>query len=103
MALIPQSDEHSIILHERLEHLSFHSLMFMVTENMVVGLSKVLPPDGVYKGFILGKHHKAHFDSGNAWRALNHLELVHSAIYCINNPSLAGARYVLKFINDLSC
>ena len=31
----------------------------------------------------------------------NPLELVHSDLCCINKPSLAGARYVLSFIDDL--
>ena len=35
--------------------------------------------------------------------ALNPLELVHSDLCYINKPSLVGARYVLTFINDLSC
>jgi hypothetical protein len=30
------------------------------------------------------------------------LELVHSDLCCINLPSLAGARYILTFIDDLS-
>ena len=74
----------------------------MVTQNMVYGLPKVLPFDGVFKGCVLGKHHQAPFDSRNAWHASNPLELVHSDLCCINKSSLAGARYVLTFINDLS-
>ena len=74
----------------------------MVTQNMVVGLPKVLPPNGVCKGCVLGKHHQAPFDSRNAWHASNLLELVHSDLCCINKPSLIGARYVLTFIDDLS-
>jgi hypothetical protein len=74
----------------------------MVTQNMVVGLPKVLPPDGVYRGCVLGKHHQAPFDSGKAWCAHNPLELVHNDLCCINNPSLAGVKYILTFIDDLS-
>ena len=36
------------------------------------------------------------------WHASNPLELVHKDLCYINNPSLRGARYVLKFIDDLS-
>ena len=74
----------------------------MVTQNMVVGLPKVLPLDGVWKGYVLGKHHQEHYDFGNAWCASNPLELVHNDPCCINKPSLESARYVLIFINDLS-
>jgi hypothetical protein len=34
----------------------------METQNMVVGLPKVFPPEGVCKGCVLGKHHQAPFD-----------------------------------------
>ena len=75
----------------------------MVTHNTVAGLTKVLPPDGVCKVYVLGKHHQASFDFGNAWHMSNPLELVHSDLCCINKPSLAGARYVITFIDHLSC
>ena len=74
----------------------------MVTQNMVVGLPKVLPPDGVCKGCVLRKNHRAPFEYGNAWLASNPLSLVHSDLCCINKPSLAGVRYVLTFIDDVS-
>jgi hypothetical protein len=69
---------------------------------MVVGLPKVFPPEGVCKGCVLGKHHQAPFDSGQAWRAQNLLELVHNDVCSINLPSLEGARYILTFIDDFS-
>ena len=69
---------------------------------MVASLPKVLPPNGVYKGCVLRKHHQTPFDFGNAWRAQNPLELVYSELCCINKPSLLGVRYVLTFIDDLS-
>ena len=74
----------------------------MLTHNMVVGLQKVLPPNGVCKGCVLGKHHQEHFDSMNSWCVLNLLELVHGDVCCINKSSLAGVRYVLTFTDDLS-
>jgi hypothetical protein len=70
---------------------------------MVASLPKVFPPEGVYKGCVLGKHHQTPFDSGKAWRAQNLLELVHSDVCCINLPSLVGARYILTFIDNFSC
>jgi hypothetical protein len=53
--------------HEQLGHLNYRSLKSMSTQNMVVGLPKVLPPDGVCRGCVLGKHHQVPFDSGKAW------------------------------------
>ena len=74
----------------------------MVNQNMVASAPKILPPDGVCKGYVLRKHHQEPFESRNAWRALIPLELVHSYLCCINKTSLAGARYVLTFIDDPS-
>jgi hypothetical protein len=36
----------------------------MKTYNMIVGLPKVFPPKGFFKGRVLGKYHRAHFDIG---------------------------------------
>ena len=69
---------------------------------MVAGLPNVLPPNGVCKGCVLEKHHETPFKSGNTWHALSLLELVHSDLCCINKPSLAGAKYVLTLIGDIS-
>ena len=69
---------------------------------MVATIKNVLPPDVVSKGCVLRKHHQEPFDSGNAWRVPNLLELDHSDLYCINNPSLSIAWYVLTFIDALS-
>jgi hypothetical protein len=35
----------------------------METQEMVVGIPKVFPLEGVYKGCVLGKNHQAPFDS----------------------------------------
>jgi hypothetical protein len=69
---------------------------------MVVGLPKVFPLEGVYKSYVLGKHHQEPIDSRKVWRAQNLLELFHSDVCCINLPSLEGVRYILTFIDDFS-
>jgi hypothetical protein len=69
---------------------------------MVVGLPKVFPPKGVYKGCVLGNHHQEPFDSGKVWREQNLLNFIHSDVSCINIPSLEVERYILTFIDDLS-
>jgi hypothetical protein len=69
---------------------------------MVVGLPKVLPPEGVYRGCVYGKHHQTPFNFGQVWKEKNPLELNHSDVRCINQPSLVGAKYILTFIDDLS-
>jgi hypothetical protein len=69
---------------------------------MVVGLSRVFPPEGVCKGCILGKHHQEPFNSRQVWQVKNLLELVHYDVCLVNLPSLAHARYTLTFIDDFS-
>jgi hypothetical protein len=100
IALVSHTDERSRIWHDRLRELNFQSLQTLTTQNMVVGLSKVFPFEGVCKVCVLGKHHHATFESDKAWRAKNLLYLVHSDVCCINLPSLEGVRYILTFIDD---
>ena len=69
---------------------------------MVVRLPNYFPLGGVCKGYMHGNHPHEPFDYGKAWRAPNPLELVHNDIFCINLPSLVGARYIFTFIDDLS-
>jgi hypothetical protein len=69
---------------------------------MVVNLPKVFPFEGLCKDYVLGKHHQTPFNSRKVWRAQNLLELVHNDVCCINLPSLAGARYIVTFIDDFS-
>jgi hypothetical protein len=69
---------------------------------MVVGLSKVFPPEGVFKACVLGKHHQEPFNSGKAWTTHNPLEMIHIDVCFINIPSLESVRYILIFIDDFS-
>jgi hypothetical protein len=56
----------------------------MSTQNMVAFLPKFLPPYGVWRLCVLGKHYQVPFEYGKAWLEENLLELVHSNICCIN-------------------
>lgn len=69
---------------------------------MVVGLPKVFTPNGVCRGCLLGKHHQVPFDSRTTSHVHNQLELFYSDLCCMRNPSLAGGRYILNFIDDFS-
>ena len=77
-------------------------MKMMVTHNMVIVHPNDIPPNGVCKGCILGKHHWAPFDLGKAWCAHDRLDLVHTDLCCMNKPSLVGAKYILAFIDDFS-
>jgi hypothetical protein len=65
-APIAHTNERSQIWHQRLEHMNFRSLQALSTHNMVVGLPRMFPPEGVCKGCVLGKHHHKPFHSGKA-------------------------------------
>ena len=55
-ALIAQTDDISQIWHDQLRHLKFQILKMMVTNNMVTDIPTTIPPDGVFRGCVLGKH-----------------------------------------------
>jgi len=69
---------------------------------MVVVFSKASPPEGVCKGYVLGKHHQAPFDSRKSWTEHNLLELIHNDVCFINLPSLVDESYILTCIDDFS-
>jgi hypothetical protein len=82
--------------------MNFQSWHTLTTLKMVVGLPKVFPLEGFFKGCVFGKHHQEPFQYGKAWKVKNLLELVHSDVSRINLHSLIGTRYILTFIDDLS-
>ncbi|PRQ55909.1 putative RNA-directed DNA polymerase [Rosa chinensis] len=89
--------------HFRYGHLNFNGLQTLRQKSMVTGLPHIVSPSQVCEDCIVGKQHRDHFPRGNAWRALNPLELVHSDI-CepINPTSNGGKRYFITFIDDYS-
>lgn len=44
----------------------------MATQNMVVGLPRVLPPNGIYERCVLRKHNQGPFDSEKDGMHRNH-------------------------------
>jgi hypothetical protein len=78
----------------------------MVKFNMVNGLPRVIPLNGVCEGCVLKKHHRATFKytfkTGKAWREMTQWEHLHSDLCPMHKPLLASARYVLNFIDDFS-
>ena len=68
---------------------------------MVYGLPKVQEHKDVCEGCALGKHSRASFPRGKAWKASYPLQLVHSNIYGpMQTPSLGKCYYFLTFIYD---
>ena len=77
-------------------------MKMMVTHNMVTGIPSIVPPNGICKECMLGKHHQEPFDLGKAWCARNRLELVHSDLCCVNKHSLVGAKYIMTLVDEFS-
>ena len=70
---------------------------------MVRGIPNINRQEQICECCIFGKHHRDPFPSGEARRANQPLELVHSDL-CgpMRVPSLGGNRYFLTFIDDFS-
>jgi hypothetical protein len=90
------------IWHLRMGHLNFHSLALLRKQNMVNGLPYIKNDDEVCEGCIFGKQHRESF-SNRAWKASEHLALVHSDL-CgpMETMSFGKAHYFLTFIDDFS-
>ena len=74
----------------------------MVKHNMVIGLPKVVPPNRVCEGCMLGKHANASFPSSKH-RSKEILDLVHSDV-CgpMSVESITRSMYYVSFIDDFS-
>ena len=72
----------------------------MLRNNMVVSLSKNIPPHVVCTICVFGNHHKEDFDSWKAWWKHDWLELVHSDICCMRKPWLEGGGYILTLLDN---
>ncbi|KAM1003727.1 hypothetical protein ACFX2C_004014 [Malus domestica] len=57
--------------------------------------------NGVYDGCQFGKQHRDWFPKEKAWRASNHLELVHTDL-CgpMQNESIDGNKYFMLLVDD---
>jgi hypothetical protein len=70
---VAHSDDLSKFWHEQFGHLNYHSLQQLCNQQMVTGLPLVSCRDGVFVGFVLGKHHQDSFDKPASWHTLGPL------------------------------
>jgi hypothetical protein len=101
--LLTRDNEECRLWHERFGHLNFKYLDHLSNGGMVDGLPHIHYIDGVFQGYILGKHFEEKFNIGKSWRELSLLELVHIDITGpFQNPSIDKSKYVVTFIDDFS-
>ncbi|CAL8169979.1 unnamed protein product [Prunus armeniaca] len=101
IALKASVTECTWIWHKRLGHLNLRSLKQLRENEMVHGLPHLEDVNGVCAGCQMGKQHRDWFPKGQAWRAKNPLELVHTDL-CgpMQNESIAGNKYFMLLIDD---
>ncbi|CAL8085699.1 unnamed protein product [Prunus armeniaca] len=101
IALKASVTECTWIWHKRLGHLNLRSLKQLRENEMVPGLPHLEDVNGVCAGCQMGKQHRDWFPKGQAWRAKNPLELVHTDL-CgpMQNESIAGNKYFMLLIDD---
>uniref|UniRef100_A0A803MAM0 Integrase catalytic domain-containing protein n=1 Tax=Chenopodium quinoa TaxID=63459 RepID=A0A803MAM0_CHEQI len=89
--LIAKLTNESELWHLRYGHLNGRSLKLLNQKEIVVGLPKI-GELSFCEGCVYGKHSKASFPTGKAWRASKCLELVHANL-CgpMNTESLGGS------------
>ena len=89
--------------HKRLGHVSYKSLNYLQKNDMVKTLPVIETDQKVCEICQFGKQTRLPFPSGQAWRASERLQLVHSDVCGPQRTlSLNGSRYFLLFIDDLS-
>lgn len=93
----------SWLWHLRYGHLSFKGLKTLYEKNMVEGLPNINNPIEMCEDCIVGKQHRDSFPRGKEWRAEQRLQLLHSDICGLINPTSNGnKRYFITFIDDYS-
>lgn len=73
----------------------------MVKHDIIVGLLRVAPLDGVCEGCVLENHHQIAFEVGKDWREKAKLELAHHVLCSLKKSSLIGVRFIFTFIDDI--
>jgi hypothetical protein len=67
---VANTEDKSRIWHERLGHLNYRCMQLIDQPNMVHGLPRVTPHEGVCKGCILGKYQRVRFEKGIGRKAM---------------------------------
>nr|CAN76821.1 hypothetical protein VITISV_017285 [Vitis vinifera] len=101
--LMAEVKDLSWLWHLRYGHLNFGGLKTLQQKHMVTGLPQISIPSQVCEECVVGKQHRSQFPQGKSRRAKNVLELVHSDICGLINPtSNGGKKYLIIFIDDYS-
>ena len=85
----------------RYGHLNFVGLKTLQQKDKVTSLPQITIPSQVCEECVVSKQHPSQFPQGKSWRAKSVLELIHSDICGLINPSSnGGKRYLITFIDD---
>ena len=85
----------------RYGHLNFVGLKTLQQKDKVTSLPQITIPSQVCEECVVSKQHRSQFPQGKSWRAKSVLELIHSDICGLINPSSnGGKRYLITFIDD---
>lgn len=96
-------EQNSQLWHNRMRHLSYVGLKFLVSKQMVNGLPSITTPQDLCTHCLVGKKHRNVMSKRSLWRALKKLQLVHANLYDPIRPSSSSnKKYFLSFINDMS-
>jgi GAG-pre-integrase domain len=96
-------EEKDWLWHLRFGHINFGGLKEIASKKMVHGLPLVDSPDKFCEGCVIGKHPRSSFPKVAEYRAKNPLELVHTDICGLIQPSSIGEnQYFITFIDDFS-
>lgn len=88
--------------HRRLGHISMQKLKQIQDEDLATGfkLTGTIKAE-LCEPCILGKHHRDPFPSSTS-RATQRLQLIHTDLHELPQPSAGGCRYWVTFIDDFS-
>ena len=101
--LMTKTDELSRLWHARLGHVNYQALALMSKHQMVEGMPKIIKPNTVCDGCLMGKQTRKTFPNKTKFSAKKELELIHGDL-CgpISPPTASGYKYFFLLVDDFS-
>lgn len=102
LSMVVNNDKDSTKWHLRYGHLNIQGIKLLSQKRMVYGLPHIAKIS-FCESCLYGKQTRESFPSGQAWRALSTLELIHTD-WCgpMQTESLGGNKFFLLFTDDFS-
>lgn len=101
--LMTKTDEISRLWHARLGHVNYQAMALMTKHQMVEGMPRIIKPNAVCDGCLMGKQTRKVFPNKSKFSAKKVLELIHGDLCGPISPmTTSGYKYFFLLVDDFS-